>query len=95
MKNGFYGTAYADRANCARLTVALPATIRKLPTIVYTADNLVLFDGVNRMGITALEVYTNMGNRVTLSVIAEGLTVGTSYLLLATDNTTIAYSAEL
>ena len=95
VKNGFYGTAYADRTNCARLTVALPATTCKLPTIIYTADNLVLFDGINHIGITALEIHTNMGNRATLSVIAEGLTVGKSYLLLATDSTTIAYSAEL
>lgn len=95
VKNGFYGTAYADRANCARLTVALPATIRNLPTIVYTADNLALFDGVNIIGITALQVHTMMGNEITLSVIAEGLTIGKSYLLLAIDNTTIAYSAEL
>lgn len=95
VKDGFYGTAYANRTNCARLTVALPATIRNLPTIVYTADNLVLVDGVNIIGITALEVHTMMGNEITLSVIAEGLTIGKSYLLLATDNTTIAYSAEL
>lgn len=96
VKDGFYGTAYADRANCARLTVALPATIRNLPTIVYTADNLALFDGVNTINFTTLEVHTMMGNEITLSVIAEGgLTVGKSYLLLATNNTTIAYSAEL
>lgn len=95
VKNGFYGTAYADRTNRARLTVALPATIRNLPTIIYTADNLALFDGANAIGITALEVHTMMGNGITLSVAAKGLTVGKSYLLLATDNTTIAYSAEL
>lgn len=95
VKNGYYGPAYADRENYAILTAALPVTIRGLPTIVYTADNLALFDGVNTINVTALEVHAMMGNEITLRVLAEGLTVGKSYLLLATDNTTIAYSAEL
>ena len=84
--NVSYGTGFASTTTRARILVKFPVTLRTTPTLVATASDFQVYDGVTATSLSAIAVGNNEKSKDTVMLlcdVASGLTQFRPYLLWA------------
>lgn len=95
VKDGILGIAIAQTQTRAKAFIFLPCATRALPSVKVDTSAIKLLDGGTVYEITSAAVYSRSMNCLTLNFISSDLTVGKTYMIVASAVTKFIIDANL